>query len=99
MVTLSISRKELLRVEWLSRVKQGEMSLRAASAKLDVSYRQAKLMWRRYQALGAPGLLHGLRGKPSNRQIDDADRQRAIQLYQEKHASFGVTLTAECLQQ
>jgi len=50
MVTLTMSRKELSRVEWLVRVKQGEMSLRAASVKMQVSYRQAKRLWRRYQA-------------------------------------------------
>ena len=97
MVTLTMSRKELSRVEWLSRVKQGEISLRSASAKMVVSYRQAKRMRRRYQAQGAPGLVHGLRGKPSNRKTDDAQRQRVLQLYQEKYPGFGVTLAAECL--
>ena len=97
MVTLTMSRKELSRVEWLSRVKQGEMSLRAASAKMKVSYRQAKRLWRRYQAQGASGLVHGLRGKPSNRKVDDTQRRRIVQLYQEKYTGFGATLAAECL--
>ena len=97
MVTLTMSRKELSRVEWLVRVKQGEMSLRAASVKMKVSYRQAKRLWRRYRVRGASGLVHGLRGKPSNRKVDDTHRRRVIQLYQEKYTGFGATLAAECL--
>jgi transposase len=97
MVTLTMSRKELSRVEWLVRVKQGEMSLRAASVKMKVSYRQAKRMWQRYRVRGEAGLVHGLRGMPSNRQVDGVQRQRVLQLYQEKYPGFGVTLAAECL--
>jgi len=97
MVTLTMSRKELSRVEWLLRVKQGEMSLRLASGKMGISYRQGKRLWRRYHARGEPGLVHGLRGRPSNRKVDDAQRQRVVQLYQEKYRGFGATLAAECL--
>jgi len=97
MVTLTMSRKELSRVEWLVRVNQVEMSLRTASVKMQVSYRQGKRLWRRYRARGASGLVHGLRGKPSNRKADDTQRQRVLQLYQEKYTGFGATLAAECL--
>lgn len=97
MVMLTMSRKELSRVEWLVLVKQGKMSLRSASVKMNVSYRQSKRLWRRYRAEGESGLVHGLRGKPSNRKVDDAFRLRVIQLYQEKYPDFGVTLAAECL--
>ena len=59
MVIFRMSRKELSRLEWLSRVKRGEMSHRGATPKLGVSYRQSKRLWRRYQEQGEAGLVPG----------------------------------------
>src|SRR5258708_634123 len=94
---ISMSRKELSRLEWLARVKRGEMPLRSASEKMRMSYRQAKRIWKRYQAQGEVGLVHGLRGKPSNRKIDAALREEVVRLFQEKYHDFGTTLAAEYL--
>lgn len=51
-----MSARELSRVEVLSRVKAGALSLRSAATLLGVSYRQAKRLARRYGAEGAKGL-------------------------------------------
>ena len=48
-----MSARELSRVEVLSRVKAGTLSLRSAATLLAVSYRQAKRLARRYRAEGA----------------------------------------------
>ena len=53
-----MSARELRRVEGLSRVKTGTLSLRSAATLLDVSDRQAKRLARRYRAEGAKGLKH-----------------------------------------
>lgn len=92
-----MSRRELQRLERLSRVKSQTLSLVAAAEKMGVSYRHAKRLWRRYQARGEAGLLHGLRGQPSNRRTDRARRQRIVELYRTKYHDFGVTLAAEYL--
>jgi len=97
MVTLSMSRKELSRVEWLCRVKRGETSLRAASDMMQVSYRQVKRLCQHYQAQGESGLVHCFHGKNSNRKVDDAFCWRVVQLCQENYPDFGVTLASECL--
>lgn len=99
MGTIAMSRKELSRLEWLARVKQNELSLRSASTQMAVGYRQAKRLWKRYQAQGAAGLVHGLRGKPSKRKTDQALRERVLNLFQEKYHDFGATLAAEYLQE
>ena len=51
-----MSGRELTRVEVLSRVKAGTLSLRSAATLLAVSYRQAKRLARRYRVEGAKGL-------------------------------------------
>ena len=63
----SLSRKELNRVEVMARVKVGSLRLREAGELLEISYRQAKRIWRRYRAKGAKGLQHGHCGRRSNR--------------------------------
>ena len=53
-----MSGRELTRVEVLSRVKAGTLSLGSAATLLAVSYRQAKRLARRYRSDGAKGLKH-----------------------------------------
>ena len=58
-----MSARELTRVEVLSRVKAGTLSLGSAATLLAVSYRQAKRLARRYRAEGAKGLKHRSAGR------------------------------------
>src|SRR6202165_3304759 len=94
-----MSARELTRVEVLSRVKAGALSLRAAARVLAVSYRQAKRLARRYQAEGAKGLKHRSAGGASNHARPAAERERALALVREKYSGpvdgrFGPTLAA-----
>jgi hypothetical protein len=45
-----LSRKELKRVEVMSRVKARSLRLQEAAELLELSYRQAKRIWARYRA-------------------------------------------------
>jgi transposase len=97
-----MSARELTRVEVLSRVKAGTLSLGSAATLLAVSYRQAKRLARRYQAEGAKGLKHRSAGRASNHARPTADRARALALVREKYSGpvavrFGPTLAAEHL--
>jgi transposase len=97
-----MSAKELKRVEVLGRVRAGTMSLGSAATVLDVSYRQAKRLWRRFRTEGAGGLAHRSAGRPSNRGRSPAVRARALGLIREKYSGdadtrFGPTLAAEHL--
>lgn len=98
MGTLRMSIKERQRAQWLSRVEEGLVSLRAAAEKMKVSYRQAKRLKRRYEKKKDQGLVHGLRGRASNHHGEDEARERAIALYREKYEDFGPTLAAEQMQ-
>jgi transposase len=97
METYRMSRKERLRLEVMGRLKRGEVKLGKAAELLGLSYRQLKRIWKRYQEQRDKGLVHGLRGRPSNRRSDAVQRDRVLALYQEKYGDFGPTLASEQL--
>ncbi|MCC7242763.1 MAG: ISNCY family transposase [Acidobacteria bacterium] len=97
-----MSARELSRVEVLSRVKAGTLSVQSAATVLAVSYRQAKRLLRRYRAEGAKGLQHRSAGSASNHARPTVERERVLALAREKYSGpidvrFGPTLAAEHL--
>jgi transposase len=92
-----LSVKERRRLEVLSKVEKGGISLRKAAELLQLSYRQVLRIWRRYVAEGSVGLKHGLRDRGSNRGIETGRRDRVLELYQAKYGDFGPTLAVEYL--
>ena len=54
-----MSTRELERVEVMGRVAHKELKLTDAAAMLEMSYRQVKRLWWRYQRMGRKGLQHG----------------------------------------
>ena len=62
----------------MSQVKQGLMTLAQGSELLELSYRQAKRLRARYEAEGDAGLVHRLRGRPSNRLGGAAFREQVL---------------------
>jgi hypothetical protein len=97
METISMSLQERKRLEVFSRVRFGEMTLVEASELLDLSYRQTKRVWSRYQEAGDSGLVHRGRGRASNRQSCAETKEQALALYRERYSDYGPTLAAECL--
>jgi transposase len=97
MGTLSLSSKERRRLEVLSKVRDGEVSVAEAARALGVSERQAWRLKRRYASDGDAGLAHKLRGRASDRKTDEASRAAILKLYREKYAGFGPTLACEYL--
>ncbi len=79
-----MSGHELDRVEVMGRVKNGDLRLNDAAVMLNVSYRQAKRLWRRYRKLGSEGLKHGNVGRPSNRRKPRSLRRRVLNLIRKK---------------
>jgi len=97
-----MSTRELRRAGVLARVLAETLTLKAAAVLMDVSYRQAKRLYRRYRAAGAKGLKHGSAGRASNRAVSRRLRGRALALIRAKYSGrvgerFGPTLAAEHL--
>ena len=97
MERLAMSKRERTRLEVFGRVKRGELRLKKAAELVQLSYRQAKRAYARYRLEGHKGLVHRLRGQPSNRKVDESKRQAVLALYRKKYGDFGPTLAAEYL--
>jgi transposase len=97
MGTFAMSREERARLEVFGRVRDGHLTVVAAAAALGIGLRQARRLRRAYREHGDAGLVHGLRGRPSNRTTDDAARAAVLKLYRQKYAGFGPTLACEYL--
>jgi transposase len=99
METISMSQRERHRLEVFARVGRGEITLTKASELLGLSYRQAKRCFGRYREEGDKGLVHRLRGRPSNRRTDAKRKRRVLTVYEKKYPDYGPTLAAECMQE
>ena len=74
-------------------ITQGE-----AAEELGVSTRHVKRLLKALKKCGDKAVVHGLRGKPSNRRIEEATEKEAVKILSaEVYAGFGPTLAAEYL--
>jgi transposase len=94
-----LSRKELNRVEVMGGVKAGTLKLVEAAELLEISYRQAKRLWRRYRGGGPQSLQHGNCGRVSNRGYKTEVREQTLKRVRQRYADFGPTLASEHLAQ
>src|SRR6266542_4988182 len=97
-----MSTNELKRGGVLARVAAGTLRLGSAATLMEVSYRQAKRLYRRYRQDGAAGLKHRSAGCASKHAIAEKIRERVLALVREKYSGgvderFGPTLAAEHL--
>jgi transposase-like protein len=98
MEALLMNEKERARLVVLSQVSSNRMTMVKAAALMALSERQAWRVYRRFAARGAAGLVHGLRGRPSNRSSSKQEvRDKAIELYRTRYGGFGPTLASEKL--
>lgn len=98
----ALSAREVDRAGVLRRVKEGKLKLVSAARMLEISYRQAKRIWQRYQARGLAGLKQRAAGRRSNHGKAEKLRRQVLQLVRDKYSGeieerFGPTLAAEHL--
>ncbi|MDK4737225.1 ISNCY family transposase, partial [Rhizobium sp. CNPSo 3490] len=94
---IAMSERDLQRIEVLSRVVDGRMTLASAVHVLDLSERQVRRLLDRIRTTGAASIRHKAIGRPSNNRISDSVRDYAVTLVRERYADFGPTLAAEKL--
>ena len=94
---ITMSTKELTRLEVMQRMKEKRLSQKEAANMLGLSIRQIKRLWRKYKQDEAKGLVSQRRGEPSNHRLDEKITQRALDLLKEKYSDFGPTLAHEKL--
>lgn len=94
---LTMSKKELTRLEVMQRLKEKRLTQKEAARLLGLSERQIKRLWRAYRKAGAKGLVSGRRGKASNNRMDAGVVQQALDLIEKNYRDFGPTLAHEKL--
>ena len=94
---LTMSAKEVNRLEVIQRLDEKRMKQKAAAELLGVGERQVKRLLRRYREQGPSGLVSQRRGKPSSHQLAEAIRQEVLDLLKSKYKGFGPTLACEKL--
>jgi hypothetical protein len=85
-------------LEWLKRAQDGIVTQRQAAAKMGVSDRWVRKLLVRMKTDGDGVVVHGLRGRSSNRRIDEQTQARVVELLKrpEWH-DFGPTFASQQL--
>src|SRR5712692_4007431 len=98
MERIAMSQEERDRLEWLKRAKDKLISQRKAAERMGVSDRWVRKLLQRMKRRGDAAVVHGLRGRASNRKIATRVQAQAIEiLKQPEWHDFGPTFAAEQL--
>ena len=95
MIVMSI--REVRRLKALQTVIDKQITQKVAASMLGLSGRQVRRLVKVIREKGDRGIIHGLRGRPSNRRLPEEMRGRVLSLYQERYPDFGPTLAMEKL--
>jgi len=92
-----MSQRERDRLKVMAPVVSGERTQSEAARLLKLTVRQVRRIQRRLEARGDAGIVHGLRGRSSNRRRDADLRRQVVELGRERLAALGPTMASEKL--
>ena len=94
-----MSQKEINRYDIIKKVINKELNGADAAELLNLSTRHVRRIKKRVKEKGMKGLIHGNRGRTSNRKMPDQERQNIISLIKEYYSDFGTLLASEKLEE
>lgn len=94
---LKMSNREIDRLKIIREVIEKKLKQKEASGQLRLSTRQVRRLCKRVIKQGNSGIMHQLRGRSSNHQLDAQIKQKAIKRVKERYADFGPTFAREKL--
>jgi len=94
-----MTQKELSRYEIIKRLIKKEINGTEAAKQLGLSVRQVKNIKAMVKKYGAKGVIHGSRGKSSNRTIAKEIIEKIKRIVEEKYNDFGPTFASEKLEE
>src|SRR6202162_1280022 len=94
---IAMSQRERDRLRVLQEVKQKHLTQEEAAQRLKVTDRHVRRMLIRIGERGDGGIVHQLRGRPSNRKLAAPLEQKIVARIRHRYADFGPTLAAEHL--
>jgi hypothetical protein len=93
-----MSQEERDWLEWLKRAQDGVVTQRYASEQMGVTDRWVRRLLSRMAEEGDEVVVHGLRGRASNRRIEEGVERRALEILQQPEwHDFGPTFASEQL--
>ena len=82
----------------LKKARKGLITQRQAAEELDQSERHIRRLLKQLNAKGDAAFVHALRGRPSNRKLDEKTQRKALEILgRDVYRGFGPTLAAEYL--
>src|SRR3954454_18460154 len=98
MERIAMSKEERDNLHWLKRVEAGSMTQREAAEKMGVTARWVRKLVKRMKNEGDAVVVHGLRGRTSNRKLSDKSQRQALSILNKPEwHDFGPTFAAEQL--
>src|SRR6202166_2241459 len=98
MERIAMSQEERDELDWLKRATDGSITQREAARKIGISDRWVRTLLKRMTKQGDAVVVHGLRGRASNRKLPaETQRQVIAILKQPDWHDFGPTFAAEQL--
>src|SRR3954471_15228859 len=94
-IPMSQKERDVLKV--MHSVLKGERTQAEAARLLRISVRQVRRIQRKLEGAGDGALVHGLRGRPSNRRLKPQLRQQVLEAYRQRFPDFGPTFACEKL--
>jgi transposase len=96
--TFLIAQRDRDRLVALKKAKKGLITQRQAAEEIGQSERHVRRLLDRLEGQGDSALAHALRGRRSNRKLDEKTKQKALEiLRRDVYRGFGPTLAAEYL--
>ena len=99
MTVITMSRRELTRLQVLIDVAHKRLPIDDAAALIGVTRRQAYRLLDVFRQRGAEGLVSVRRGRPSNRAHGVVFRETVLSIVRDRYTDFGPTLAAEKLRE
>jgi DNA-binding Lrp family transcriptional regulator len=98
MERIAMSQQERDWLDWLKRARDGKIAQREAAERMGVSERWVRQLLRRMKKQGDGVVVHGLRGRASNRKLAAKIQKQALVILREPDwHDFGPTFAAEQL--
>jgi predicted ArsR family transcriptional regulator len=91
---IALSQREPDRLRVLHEIRQKQTTQSEAARRLNISDRHIRRLLVELRKRGDRALLHGLRGRPSNRRLAVRFEQQILRRVRERYADFGPTLAA-----
>src|SRR3954447_22406677 len=94
---LELGQKERDRLKVLHEVEAGHLTQQRGAVQTRMSERGFRKLLARYREKGDAGVIHGLRGRKSNRALDGKIGKKIVKLAKTQYSDFGPTLASEYL--